>query len=77
MTVPLAGLQTETRNPQTTAIDRVSTETLCRILHSQDARIPAAVEPCIPIIAQAIDTLAERLRAGGRVFYMGAGTSGR
>ncbi|KJK87949.1 hypothetical protein H633G_08201 [Metarhizium anisopliae BRIP 53284] len=61
----------------TTAIDRVSTETLCRILHSQDARIPAAVEPCIPIIAQAIDTLAERLRAGGRVFYMGAGTSGR
>ncbi|KJK84373.1 hypothetical protein H634G_00737, partial [Metarhizium anisopliae BRIP 53293] len=41
------------------------------------ARIPAAVEPCIPIIAQAIDTLAERLRAGGRVFYMGAGTSGR
>ncbi|EFY99778.1 N-acetylmuramic acid-6-phosphate etherase and BadF/BadG/BcrA/BcrD ATPase domain protein [Metarhizium robertsii] len=77
MTAPLAGLQTETRNPQTTAIDRVSTETLCRILHSQDARIPAAVEPCIPIIAQAIDTLAERLRAGGRVFYMGAGTSGR
>ncbi|KFG87326.1 putative glucokinase regulator family protein [Metarhizium anisopliae] len=77
MTAPLAGLQTETRNPQTTAIDRVSTETLCRILHSQDARIPAAVEPCIPIIAQVIDTLAERLRAGGRVFYMGAGTSGR
>ncbi|KAK9441497.1 N-acetylmuramic acid 6-phosphate etherase [Metarhizium brunneum] len=77
MTAPLAGLQTETRNPQTTAIDRVSTETLCRILHSQDAGIPAAVEPCIPIIAQAIDTLAERLRAGGRVFYMGAGTSGR
>lgn len=77
MTVQLAGLQTETRNPRTTAIDRVSTEQLCRILQQEDSRIPAAVEPCVAIIAQAIDALSERVRNGGRVFYIGAGTSGR
>jgi N-acetylmuramic acid 6-phosphate etherase len=77
MTVQISSLQTETRNPRTTAIDRVSTEQLCRILNQEDFRIPSAVEPCIPVIAQAIDALSERVRAGGRVFYIGAGTSGR
>ncbi|KAK2590568.1 hypothetical protein QQS21_011750 [Conoideocrella luteorostrata] len=81
MTVPvpvqLAGLQTELRNPRTTTIDRVSTEQLCRIFHREDSRVPAAVEPCIPVIAQTIDVLSERVRSGGRVFYIGAGTSGR
>ncbi|UNI17569.1 N-acetylmuramic acid 6-phosphate etherase [Purpureocillium takamizusanense] len=75
--VQLAGLQTETRNPRTTAIDTVSTLELCRILQREDARVPAAVEPCVPAIAAAIDVLTDRVRRGGRVFYIGAGTSGR
>ncbi|GJN71401.1 hypothetical protein PLICBS_005466 [Purpureocillium lilacinum] len=75
--VQLAGLQTETRNPRTTAIDTVSTLELCRILQREDARVPSAVEPCVPAIAEAIDLLTERVRRGGRVFYIGAGTSGR
>ena len=75
--VQLAGLQTETCNPRTTAIDRVSTEQLCRILHREDATISAAIEPCIPVIAQTIEALSERVRRGGRIFYIGAGTSGR
>ncbi|OAR02982.1 hypothetical protein LLEC1_05646, partial [Akanthomyces lecanii] len=76
-TVELGGLQTENRNPRTTAIDKVSTEELCRILHQEDCRVPAAITPCLPDIAGAIDALAEKVRRGGRVFYIGAGTSGR
>ncbi len=75
--VELGGLQTETRNPRTTSIDRVSTQELCRLLHREDCSVPAAVEPCLPVIAAAIDSLSERVRHGGRVFYIGAGTSGR
>ncbi|OAA45437.1 hypothetical protein NOR_03226 [Metarhizium rileyi] len=53
-------------------IDRVSTETLCRIFASGR---PAAVEPCIPVIAQAIRRASpSEVRAGGHVFYIGAGT---
>ncbi|KAL3952062.1 hypothetical protein ACCO45_013779 [Purpureocillium lilacinum] len=62
--------------PRTTAIDTVSTLELCRILQREDARVPSAVEPCVPAIAEAIDLLTERVRRGGRVFYIGAGTSG-
>lgn len=76
-TVELGGLQTENRNPRTTAIDKVSTEELCRILHQEDCRVPAAITPCLPEIAGTIDALAEKVRNGGRVFYIGAGTSGR
>ncbi|KAJ6786177.1 hypothetical protein PWT90_00739 [Aphanocladium album] len=76
-TVELGGLQTENRNPRTTAIDKVSTEELCRILHQEDCRVATAVTPCLPEIAGAIDALSERVRSGGRVFYIGAGTSGR
>jgi N-acetylmuramic acid 6-phosphate etherase len=75
--IDLGGLQTETRNPRTTGIDRVSTQELCRILHREDCTVPAAVEPCLPVIAKAIDDLSARVRKGGRVFYIGAGTSGR
>ncbi|KAJ9156770.1 Glucokinase regulator family protein [Coniochaeta hoffmannii] len=75
--VQLAGLQTEHRNPRTVDIDRVPTLELCRILNREDSRVPSAVEPCIPVIAEVIDVLSERVRNGGRVFYIGAGTSGR
>lgn len=75
--VQLAGLQTETRNTRTTGIDQVSTLELCQIFNREDREVPSAVERCIPVIAEVIDTLSERVRNGGRVFYIGAGTSGR
>ncbi|RWA06809.1 hypothetical protein EKO27_g8285 [Xylaria grammica] len=80
MTVPivqLAGLQTETQNARTTGIDQVPTLELCRILNREDRDVSSAVERCIPVIAEVIDTLSERVYNGGRVFYIGAGTSGR
>ena len=74
---PLNGLQTEERNSQSTTIDKVSTERLCRIINTEDATVAYAVEKCIPVIAAATDALTSRVRQGGRVIYVGAGTSGR
>ena len=77
MVLQISGLQTEQRNSSSANIDRVSADELCRILNRQDAQIPKAVEACIPVIAEVVDVLTERVRNGGRVFYIGAGTSGR
>lgn len=70
-------MQTESRNQHSADIDRFSTDELCRIINNEDSAVPQVVQACIPIIAQAIDALAERVRNGGRIFYIGAGTSGR
>jgi N-acetylmuramic acid 6-phosphate etherase len=76
-TIQLEGLQTEERNPVSGNIDQVSTLELCQIINNEDATVALAVQKCLPIIAQAIDGLAGRVRKGGRVVYVGAGTSGR
>ena len=73
----LEGLQTESRNSRSTNIDNVSTLELCHIVNSEDATLADIVKGCIPTIANAIDTLAPRARRGGRMVYVGAGTSGR
>lgn len=75
--VDLAGLQTERRNPNSSDIDQVSTVNLCQIINREDATISSAVAKYIPVIAAAIDVFAARVRRGGRVVYVGAGTSGR
>lgn len=75
--VELAGLQTELRNSNSVNIDLVSTLELCHVLNREDATVAAAVEPCLGVISEAIDAMAPRVRNGGRVFYIGAGTSGR
>jgi N-acetylmuramic acid 6-phosphate etherase len=75
--IRLEGLQTEGRNAGSNNIDQVGTVELCQIINGEDATIAAAVEKCIPIIAKAIDALEPLVRKGGRVVYVGAGTSGR
>ena len=70
-------LLTEQRNPASTHIDTLSTAEMLRVINAEDAKVAAAVEREIPNIARAVDAIAERLRAGGRLFYIGAGTSGR
>ena len=70
-------LLTEQRNPASSAIDTLSTEEMLRVINAEDAKVAAAVGREIPNIARAVDAIAERLRAGGRLFYIGAGTSGR
>lgn len=68
---------TERENPNTTEIDRASTLEAVRLINNEDRTIAPAVEKVLPEIAAAIDHVAGRLKAGGRLFYVGTGTSGR
>lgn len=68
---------TEARNPSTEAIDTLPTLDMVRLINAEDARVAEAVARELPAIAQAIDAIAERMQAGGRLIYVGAGTSGR
>lgn len=73
----LAGLTTEAVNPDTLMIDECTTEEMIQLMNQQDALVPAAIAEEIPQIAKAVDILHHRLSNGGRMFYIGAGTSGR
>lgn len=58
-------------------LEQQSTEQLLTWINDEDQKVPAAIRPLIPQIAKLVDEIADRLMAGGRLFYMGAGTSGR
>lgn len=73
----LANLLTESRNPRSETIDQVSTTEMLTILNDEDATVAAAVRAELPAIAEVVNAVAERFGSGGRLFYMGAGTSGR
>ena len=68
---------TESRNPKTDNIDKVSTLEIVRMMNEEDKLVPDAVAVELPKIAIAIDKIAERMHLGGRLIYVGAGTSGR
>ncbi|MEG3766676.1 N-acetylmuramic acid 6-phosphate etherase [Alteromonas sp. 14N.309.X.WAT.G.H12] len=67
----------EGRNPETMDIDLLSTDAILRKINQEDAKVANAVAQEIPHIAQAVDAIVNRLQAGGRLVYIGAGTSGR
>ncbi len=73
----LNGAPTEERNLRTVDIDTQPTIDLVRVISQEDHRVPAAVAATLPLIATAVDYAVETLRAGGRMHYFGAGTSGR
>ncbi|HEY0162968.1 MAG TPA: N-acetylmuramic acid 6-phosphate etherase [Edaphobacter sp.] len=73
----LATLTTEARNPRTTNIDQLSTLEMVTVINEEDQAVPRAVAKELPQIARAIDEVAARFEKGGRLFYIGAGTSGR
>jgi N-acetylmuramic acid 6-phosphate etherase len=68
---------TEQRNPRSRNLDLKPTSEILRIINREDAQVARAVRREIPRIARAVDAIAARLRKGGRLFYVGAGTSGR
>ncbi|TNY36914.1 N-acetylmuramic acid 6-phosphate etherase [Thermomonospora catenispora] len=68
---------TEGRNPRTVDVDVLPTIEVLRLINAEDTLVPAAVGAVLPQIAQLVDWAVEALRAGGRVHYFGAGTSGR
>jgi len=73
----LSSLPTEARNAATENLDSLAPLEFARAMHQADAEAVAAVERELPRIAQAIEALSTRLEHGGRLFYLGAGTSGR
>lgn len=77
MGVDLKGMTTETRNPRTMQLDQMSELEIVTVMNEEDARVPLAIAKCLPQIAQAVAWAVEAFEQGGRLFYMGAGTSGR
>jgi N-acetylmuramic acid 6-phosphate etherase len=70
-------LLTEQPNPAAAAIDTVPTEEMLRIINAEDRKVAEAVGREIPAIARALDAIVAAIEQGGRLFYIGAGTSGR
>ena len=70
-------LLTEQANPLSSELDALSTEQLVQVFVEEDLRPQQAVAAAAPTLAAAVDAIAARLRLGGRLFYLGAGTSGR
>lgn len=68
---------TERRNPRTTHIDKATTKEMLTLINDENRRSVEAVEEALDSIAAAVDCIAEAIREGGRLIYVGAGTSGR
>ncbi len=77
MSLNLNNMSTETRNPNTMNLDMMSPLELVTAMNQEDARIPEAIRPALPQIAQCVQWAIASIEAGGRIIYMGAGTSGR
>ena len=75
--INLDKIATEQRNEASAHIDQVSTLEMVKIINNEDKKVPEAITPLLPLIAKAIDLIAGHLRQGGRLFYVGSGTSGR
>ncbi len=73
----LQTLATEQRNPRSMQIDTASVREILEVINTEDHKVPIAVREEIPYIAQAVEIVVEAFRQGGRLFYVGAGTSGR
>jgi len=73
----LEKLTTETRNQKTMRLDTMSTHDVLVLMNQEDQQVPKAVEKVLPQIENAVETITTNFKRGGRLFYMGAGTSGR
>ncbi|MDD5898229.1 MAG: N-acetylmuramic acid 6-phosphate etherase [Clostridia bacterium] len=77
MAVELRKLDTEQRNQRTMQIDTLPTLEMLTLINQEDHRVAEAVKEVLPEIARAVDVIYRQLERGGRLFYVGAGTSGR
>ncbi|MDE4006118.1 N-acetylmuramic acid 6-phosphate etherase [Glaesserella parasuis] len=73
----LGQLITEQRNPNSMQIDTLSAYEIVQIINNEDKQVPLAIEKVLPQIAQAVEKIVEAFQQGGRLVYIGAGTSGR
>ena len=77
MGLTLDNLLTEARNPQTMELDSMTPLEIVTAMNREDARVPESIRPQLPNIARCVAWATEAIRSGGRLVYMGAGTSGR
>lgn len=77
MGLTLDNLLTEARNPQTMELDSMTPLEIVTAMNREDARVPESIRPQLPNIAQCVAWATEAIHSGGRLIYMGAGTSGR
>jgi N-acetylmuramic acid 6-phosphate etherase len=75
--MPVDHLTTEALNPRSAALDTMSALEIVTLMNEEDASVPTSIRPALPAIAAFVEAVTVRLRAGGRLFYAGAGTSGR
>lgn len=73
----LRNLATEQRNPASMEIDSISISEILKVINNEDKKVPFAVEKELPYITKAVEMVVESFKKGGRLIYMGAGTSGR
>ncbi len=73
----ISKLSTEQKNPNSINIDKLPTREILKIINNEDKGVPIAVEEEIPYIAEAVDIIVNSIKNGGKLFYFGAGTSGR
>ena len=77
MSLNLKNMSTETRNQNTMNLDIMSPLEVVTVMNQEDAKVPEAIKPALPNIAQCVTWAISSVEAGGRIIYMGAGTSGR
>ncbi|MBR2281833.1 MAG: N-acetylmuramic acid 6-phosphate etherase [Spirochaetales bacterium] len=75
--IDLRGMMTESRNPASMDLDEMSALQIVTVMNSEDRKVPEAIESQLPMIAETIDLCAKGIGKGGRIIYIGAGTSGR
>ena len=73
----LSTLITEQRNPNSMHVDSLSALEIVQLMNDEDKQVPLAIEKCLPQIAQAVECIVSAFQQGGRLVYIGAGTSGR
>ena len=73
----LSTLITEQRNPNSMHVDSLSALDIVQLMNDEDKQVPLAIEKCLPQIAQAVECIVAAFQQGGRLVYIGAGTSGR
>ena len=73
----MTNLTTEQANPESASIDQMTAFEIVSVINGEDAKVAAAVRRALPEIAEAVDVVAEAIAGGGRLFYLGAGSSGR
>ena len=73
----LSTLITEQRNPNSMHVDSLSALEIVQLMNQEDKKVPLAIEKCLPQIAQAVECIVAAFQQGGRLVYIGAGTSGR